>query len=65
MSAKKKRSQVGRKLNDYDPMYANAKVSVAAMWKHIATLETLADDPAKVKKWGEKLWRELDVCQIV
>jgi hypothetical protein len=35
------------------------------MWKRLEALEVVADDPAKVKKWGEGAWLELQKCQVV
>jgi hypothetical protein len=50
-------------LNAYEPEYVTAKVSVAAMNEHLKALDAIADDPAKVKAWGEKLRDELGKCQ--
>lgn len=50
-------------LNAYDPKYANAKISVAALWEHLEALEAIADDPAKVKAWAEKIHDELGKCE--
>ncbi len=63
MNTKKNLSDLPR-LNTYDPKYANAKVSVQAMWKHLEALEAIADDPAKVKAWGEGVWLELQKCEV-
>ena len=52
------------KLNDYTPGLATAKVSVAALWCHLEALEAIANDPAKVKNWGEKIFKEIQACQV-
>jgi hypothetical protein len=50
-------------LNDYNPEYVNAKVSVAAMWQQIEDLEAVAHDPAQVKAWAERVHDELQKCE--
>lgn len=52
-----------QKISDCRPDLANAKVSVVAMWEHLNTLNEVADDPAKVKKWGRQIWKELSECK--
>jgi hypothetical protein len=52
------------KLNDYEPGLANAKVSVAAMWKRLEALESVAEDPVKVKAWAKQVWNELGKCEV-
>lgn len=52
------------KLNFYDSQYANAKVAMAPFWKHLEALDAVANDPDKVKAWGENLWSELAKCQV-
>ncbi len=59
------KSQQPSKLSTYAPQSANVKVSVAAMWKHLEALDAVTNDPAKVKAWGEKVWRELQGCEVV
>ena len=51
-------------LKDYNPKYANVKVSGAAMWKHLGALEAIAHDPAQVKVWISRVWGELDECEV-
>jgi hypothetical protein len=50
-------------LNDYNPEYVNAKVSVAAIWQQIADLEAVAHDPAQVKAWAERVHDGLQKCE--
>jgi hypothetical protein len=52
-----------RKLNHYTPDLANAKVSLKAMWGYLEDLELVADDPAKVSEWAEKIHDELEKCE--
>jgi hypothetical protein len=52
-------------LNNYDPNYINVKVSLAAMFERLQALDTVADNPAKVKAWGERVWKELGNCEVV
>lgn len=47
------------------PGLANAKVPVAALWKHLEDLEAVADDPAKVREWAGKVHDELGKCKAV
>ncbi len=52
------------KLSDYTPDLANAKISVAALWECLEDLETMADDPVKVKKWIKKIHAQILKCRV-
>jgi hypothetical protein len=52
------------KLNNYDALLANVKVSCIGMWEHLEALKAVADDPAKVKEWCEVVWLELQKCKV-
>lgn len=52
------------KLSNYDPKYANVKISMVAMMEQLEALEAMANDPAKVKKWRNRVWMELQKCQV-
>lgn len=60
----KPQAPVSPKLNDYDPKYANAKVSVVALWKHLEDLKAKASDPVKVKNWARKIYFEVLKCKV-
>jgi hypothetical protein len=52
-----------RKLNQYTPGLANAKVSLKAFWGYLEDLELAAEDPAKVSAWAEMIHDELGKCE--
>lgn len=48
-----------------DPSWAKVNVSATALQKHLEDLETMADNPAKVREWAGKVYGELQECQAV
>lgn len=53
-----------RAISDYTPEAANAKISVLALWKHLEDLDAVSHDPAAVKAWSEKIFKEVQLCQV-
>lgn len=53
-----------RKLSDYDHEFINLKISWPALMKHLSYLERIADKPAKVRAWKERIWSETGKCQV-
>jgi len=52
------------KLREGPPQTAHVRVSMVVIWRRLAALEALADNPAEVKKWSDQTRRELNNCYV-
>jgi hypothetical protein len=47
------------------PDTVHARVSVAVAFKRLEALDAIAAQPAKVRKWSQQFWLELQSCRVV
>jgi hypothetical protein len=52
------------KLREGPPQTSHLRVSMVVMWRRLAALEALADNPAEIKIWSEQTRRELNKCHV-